>query len=322
MKRLNVYIWALNYCMAFFSVIIPVYNKEQFLVHTINSVLNQSFTDFELLLIDDGSTDSSPALLNQFTDERIKLISQNNQGVSAARNLGIKEAKAPYIAFLDADDLWESDHLETMHNYCIQFPDESLFNTAKSIDTGHQLIPARYAISKTANFELVNFFEASGIEPVLWTSSVVIKKTALEQVGVFDTGIKSGQDLDLWIRLGLQFPVVFIWHRTARYTYDAQSLSKQTDLTPKKMNFSTYAEWEIKNPALKRYLDWNRYSLGIKSKLRGDWAYYQEMKKGIAFENLSIKKRLLFALPAWVLRGLVRLQPLLIALGLRRTLFK
>ncbi|MCX6184716.1 MAG: glycosyltransferase family A protein, partial [Flavobacterium sp.] len=94
--------------MAFFSVIIPVYNKEQFLVHTINSVLNQSFTDFELLLIDDGSTDSSPALLNQFTDERIKLISQNNQGVSAARNLGIKEAKAPYIAFLDADDLWES----------------------------------------------------------------------------------------------------------------------------------------------------------------------------------------------------------------------
>ena len=322
MKRLNVYIWTLNYCMAFFSVIIPVYNKEQFLVHTINSVLNQSFTDFELLLIDDGSTDSSPALLNQFTDERIKLISQTNQGVSAARNLGIKEAKAPYIAFLDADDLWESDHLETMHNYCIQFPDESLFNTAKSIDTGHQLIPARYAISKTANFELVNFFEASGIEPVLWTSSVVIKKTALEQVGVFETGIKSGQDLDLWIRLGLQFPVVFIWHRTARYTYDAQSLSKQTDLTPKKMNFATYAEWEIKKPALKRYLDWNRYSLGIKSKLRGDWAYYQEMKKGIAFENLSIKKRVLFALPAWVLRGLVRLQPLLIALGLRRTLFK
>ena len=322
MKRLNVYIWTLNYCMAFFSVIIPVYNKEQFLVHTINSVLNQSFTDFELLLIDDGSTDSSPALLNQFTDERIKLISQTNQGVSAARNLGIKAAKAPYIAFLDADDLWESDHLETMHNYCIQFPDESLFNTAKSIDTGHQLIPARYAISKTANFELVNFFEASGIEPVLWTSSVVIKKTALEQVGIFDAGIKSGQDLDLWIRLGLQFPVVFIWHRTARYTYDAQSLSKQTDLTPKKMNFSTYAEWEIKKPALKRYLDWNRYSLGIKSKLRGDWAYYQEMKKGIAFENLSIKKRVLFALPAWVLRGLVRLQPLLIALGLRRTLFK
>jgi hypothetical protein len=120
----------------------------------------------------------------------------------------------------------------------------------------------------------------------------------------------------------MHFQVVFIWQRTARYTFDAQSLSKQTALTPKKINFSTYAAWEIKNPALKRYLDWNRYSLGIKSKLRGDWAYYQEMKKGIAFENLSIKKRVLFALPAWVLRGLVRLQPLLIALGLRRTLFK
>jgi glycosyltransferase involved in cell wall biosynthesis len=308
--------------MAFFSVIIPVYNKERFLEKTINSVLNQSFTNFELLLINDGSTDNSLALLNQYTDKRIRLISQTNQGVSAARNLGIQEAKAPYLAFLDADDLWESDHLETMHNYCIQFPDESLFNTAKCIDTGHQQIPAHYAFPKTADFELVNFFEASGIEPVLWTSSVVIKKTALEQVGVFDAGIKSGQDLDLWIRMGMHFQVVFIWQRTARYTFDAQSLSKQTALTPKKINFSTYAAWEKENPALKRYLDWNRYSLGIKSKLRGDWAYYQEMKKGIAFENLSIKKRVLFALPAWVLHGLVRLQPLLIALGLRRTLFK
>ncbi|MFZ4435099.1 MAG: glycosyltransferase family A protein [Flavobacterium psychrophilum] len=308
--------------MAFFSVIIPVYNKERFLEKTINSVLNQSFTNFELLLINDGSTDNSLALLNQFTDKRIRLISQTNQGVSAARNLGIQEAKSPYLAFLDADDIWEPDHLETMHNYCIQFPDESLFNTAKCIDTGHQQIPAHYAFPKTADFELVNFFEASGIEPVLWTSSVVIKKTALDRVGNFDSTIKSGQDLDLWIRLGMHFQVVFIWQRTARYTFDAQSLSKQTALTPKKMNFSTYAAWEKENPALKRYLDWNRYSLGIKSKLRGDWAYYQEMKKGIAFENLSIKKRVLFALPAWVLHGLVRLQSLLIALGLRRTLFK
>jgi hypothetical protein len=88
------------------------------------------------------------------------------------------------------------------------------------------------------------------------------------------------------------------------------------------MNFSAYASWEKGNPALKRYLDWNRYSLGIKSKLRGDWAYYQEMKMGIAFENLSVKKRVLFALPAWILRSLLALQPLLIALGLRRTLFK
>jgi glycosyltransferase involved in cell wall biosynthesis len=308
--------------MAFFSVIIPVYNKERFLVHTVNSVLNQSFTDFELLLIDDGSTDNSPVLLNQFTDERIKLISQTNQGVSAARNLGIKETKAPYIAFLDADDLWESDHLETLFHYCTQFPDESLFNTAKTIDTGHQLIPARYAIDKTADYELVNFFEASRIEPAIWTSSVVIKKTALDQVGVFDTGIKSGQDLDLWIRLGLEFPVVFIWHRTARYTYDAQSLSKQTNLTPKKMNFESYAEWEFKNPALKIYLDWNRYSLGIKSKLRGDWAYYSQMKQQINWENLSFKKKLLFRLPVGLLRMGLFLQPLMIRLGLRSTLFK
>lgn len=308
--------------MAFFSVIIPVYNKERFLEKTLTSVLNQTFTDFELLLTNDGSTDGSLAIIQQCTDPRIRLINQANQGVSSARNTGIELAKAAYLAFLDADDLWEPDHLETMYNYCLQFPDESLFNTAKTIDTGHQLIPAQYAFAQTSNYELVNFFESSRIEPAIWTSSVVIKKTALNRVGTFDTSIKSGQDLDLWIRLGLHFQVVFIWHRTARYTFDANSLSKQTSLTPKKINFSAYTRWENENPALKRYLDWNRYSLGIKSKLRGDWAYYHEMKMGIAFENLSIKKRVLFALPAWILRSLLTLQPVLIALGLRRTLFK
>lgn len=319
---LNKYIWTLKFGMVFFSVIIPVYNKARFIQNTLTSVLNQQFSDFEVLVIDDGSTDESCSIIQAFEDPRIRLIKQTNQGVSAARNAGIQEAKAPYIAFLDADDLWEPDHLETMHNYCLQFPDESLFNTAKTIDTGHQLIPAHYAITHTADYELVNFFEASRIEPAIWTSSVVIKKSALDRVGNFDTSIKSGQDLDLWIRLGMHFQVVFIWHRTARYTFDADSLSKQTSLTPKKMNFSGYANCEKENPAIKRYLDWNRYSLGIKSKLRGDWAYYHEMKKGIAFENLSIKKRILFVLPACILRVLIKLQPLLIALGLRRTLFK
>jgi len=319
---LNKYIWTLKFGMVFFSVIIPVYNKARFIQNTLTSVLNQQFSDFEILLIDDGSTDESYSLIQAFEDPRIRLFQQTNQGVSAARNAGIQEAKAPYIAFLDADDLWEPNHLSTLHKYCELLPNESLFNTAKTIDTGNQLIPAHYAFAQTADYELVNFFEASGIEPALWTSSVVIKKNAIDKVGNFDTTIKSGQDLDLWIRLGMVYSVVFIWERTARYIYDSQSLSKQTELTPNKMNFSSYANWEKENPALKRYLDWNRYALGIKSKLRGDWAYYQEMKKGIAFENLSIKKRILFALPSWILRSLLTLQPLLIAFGLRRTLFK
>jgi glycosyltransferase involved in cell wall biosynthesis len=308
--------------MAFFSVIIPVYNKERFLVNTLNSVLNQTLTDFEILLVNDGSTDRSSEIIARYTDARIRKFYQANQGVSAARNWGIQEAKAPYLAFLDADDLWEPDHLATMFHYCNLYPSESLFNTAKTIDTGQKQIPAHYALKQTADFELVNFFEASRIEPVLWTSSVVIKKTALAQVGNFDTTIKSGQDLDLWIRLGLEFPVVFIWHRTACYTFDAGSLSKQSYLTPKKMNFVNYAAWEKENAALKRYLDWNRYSLGIKSKLRGDWDYYYEMKKGIDWINLSLKKRILFVLPVWLLQIGIQLQPVFITLGLRRTLFK
>src|SRR5690606_12651401 len=95
-----------------FSIVIPLYNKAKSLRGTIQSVLNQTFHDFEVLVVNDGSTDESVAILQEFTDQRIRLISQRNQGVSAARNTGIKNATFDWIAFLDGDDVWKEDHLE------------------------------------------------------------------------------------------------------------------------------------------------------------------------------------------------------------------
>ena len=108
--------------MPFFSIIIPVYNKETFLENTIKSVLQQSFTDFELIIINDGSTDNSESKIKSFSDPRITYLKKENGGVSTARNLGIEMAAASYITFIDADDYWYPNFLEEMVSSIEQFP--------------------------------------------------------------------------------------------------------------------------------------------------------------------------------------------------------
>ena len=102
--------------MPFFSIIIPLYNKEKFIENTIQSVLGQSFEDFELIVVNDGSTDTSLELVNKLKDKRIKTYSISNAGVSKARNFGIQKATSKLIVFLDADDLWKNNHLQELYN--------------------------------------------------------------------------------------------------------------------------------------------------------------------------------------------------------------
>ena len=103
------------------SVVIPLYNKEKSIAQTLECVLNQTYKDFEVIVVDDGSKDNSAAIVAQFTDTRIHLIRQENGGVSAARNRGIEEAQGKYVAFLDADDVWLTDHLESLVNLIRQY---------------------------------------------------------------------------------------------------------------------------------------------------------------------------------------------------------
>ena len=113
--------------MTFFSVIIPLYNKEYYIENTIKSVLNQSFNDFEVVIVDDGSTDDSLKLASQFQDSRITIIKQKNQGASVARNKAIETAKGQYIAPLDADDIWHKNHLLELKSLINSFPNAGLF---------------------------------------------------------------------------------------------------------------------------------------------------------------------------------------------------
>ena len=294
--------------MPYFSIVIPVYNKEKFVVKTIESVLSQTFTDYEIIIVNDGSTDQSEAKISTFKDNRIKYYSKKNEGVALARNFGIEKATADYICFLDADDYWYPTFLETMQRYSLELPLQKIFATAIEIETKNKTIPAHYSIPSTSDFEIVNFFDVSQKECALWTSSVCIHKSVFEKVGDFDTKIKHGEDTELWIRIGLQFPIVFIRKILARYVYDDKSISRNSNYYFEQYTFDKYALEEKNNSALKKYMDLNRFSAVIKCNLHGDWKTAQEIYSEIDLKNLSYKKRILLELPPIILKPLIRLQ--------------
>lgn len=308
--------------MAHFSVIIPLFNKEDFIEKTLKSVLSQSFTDFEVIIINDGSTDKSEEKVLKFKDKRIQYFFKKNEGVAATRNFGIEKAQSNYITFIDADDFWYPNFLEVMFENIQRFPDLKVFSGAIEFEISKKVIPSSYSIIKTAESEIVNYFEASLKETVICTSCAVFDKRIFEKIGTFDIQLKNGEDTDLWIRLGLLYPVLFSWKILARYTYADKSLTKNHKTSIHSLIFSKYTSLEKTNPNLKKFLDLNRFSLAIKSKIMYDNERFKFFSKGIDLNNLSYKKRILLHLPAYLLKPLIGLKAYLTNYGFGTSVFK
>lgn len=195
------------------SVVIPLYNKEKQIAHTLQSVFNQTLQDFEIVIVDDGSTDGSVAEVEKFSESRIRLIHQKNAGVSAARNRGIEAAKYDLIAFLDADDEWKPEYLATQYHLFQKYPDCSVFACNyefRNIEGKVTPTIIRKLPFTGEDGILSNYFEvASCSHPPLWTSAIVVKKQAIQAVGGFPVGIKSGEDLLTWARLAIQNNIAY-----------------------------------------------------------------------------------------------------------------
>lgn len=308
--------------MPFFSVIIPVYNKENFIENTIKSVLNQTFTDFEIILINDGSTDQSEAKIRSFKADQIRCINKENEGVSIARNIGITAAKSDYITFLDADDYWYPNFLQEMFQSINRFSEQKVFAAAKEIETQKNIFPAQYSIPKKQDNPIVNYFDSSRKESVIWTSCAVFHKSVFKEIGVFDPQIKIGEDTDLWIRIGLKYPVVFNRTILARYIFDKQGVSRDRNYIFEEKCFLKYAAEEKVNKSLHQFLDLIRFTVAIKSKLNNDTINFNKTCQQINPENLNLKKRILLHLPAFMLRNLVSLKSFLANVGLGNSVFK
>jgi glycosyltransferase involved in cell wall biosynthesis len=204
------------------SVIIPLYNKEKEVCRAIQSVLAQTFTDLEIVVVNDGSTDKGPDLVRALQDSRIKVINQDNAGVSAARNRGITESHGELIAFLDADDEWRPNFLETIMNLNLKFPHCRVFATSYLYcDDKHN---CRSPVIKGLpdNFKegvLQDYFNmAIKSDPPLWSSVVVIEKEAINSIGKFPLGVKIGEDLLTWARLAVKYDIAFSTNPCALFT--------------------------------------------------------------------------------------------------------
>ena len=212
----------------YFSVIIPVYNKENHIKATLESVLNQTFKDFEIIIVNDGSTDGREDIILQITDNRIHLHTIKNHGVSYARNYGISKSTSDLIVFLDADDFWEPFHLEDLKALHETFPNCGLYCKAYLKKLNNiKLIPKYKGIPQTKDWMgiIKDYFEASSINAVAWTSAVMIPKNILDKVGGFDEKITlgAGEDTDLWIRIALQHPVAFYNKVSAIHNLDTEN---------------------------------------------------------------------------------------------------
>lgn len=177
-----------------FSVIIPLYNKSKYINRAIDSVLAQSYKDLELIVVDDGSTDDGKEKVEEYGDF-VKLVSQENNGVSIARNNGIKSASKNYIAFLDADDYWHPNYLQTIRNGIINYPNAGIWGT--SYGFGNLTL-----YTGSGEFEVVqDYFKIAIHNTLFFTSAVVVKKDFFDLHQGFNSQLKRGEDLDLWFRI-------------------------------------------------------------------------------------------------------------------------
>lgn len=213
--------------MPLISVVIPVYNGEKTIRETIESVLNQTFSDFELIVINDGSQDSTLEIVSTIQDPRIKVFSYPNAGLSASRNRGIQLASGEYIALIDADDLWTPDKLEAQLTALQANPQAAVaYSWTDFINESNQFLRRGCYVSVNgdiyANLLVVNFVE-NGSNPL-------IRKQAFTEVGSFDKSLGNAADWDMWLRLAARYHFVAVPLPQVLYRQSSQSMSSKIDL--------------------------------------------------------------------------------------------
>lgn len=177
------------------SVVIPLYNKAHTIVNTLNTVINQTYHDFEVVIVNDGSTDNGVEVIKQnFNDSRIRIINQKNAGVSAARNRGVDESRGDWVSFLDGDDEWHSDYLSIISKAISQYPEVGMICTGGLYGNVKDSCKVGYRIaSKYINeIIIVNFFE----NPCVFshTSGLSVKKSIYKKTHGFPIGMKCCED--------------------------------------------------------------------------------------------------------------------------------
>jgi len=255
------------------SVVIATYNRASFLSETIDSVLQQRFKDYELIVVDDGSTDQTRTVVESY-GSRIRYFYHENRGPSAARNFGVRHARAPWIAFQDSDDLTEPNHLETLYPYANEHPGCGMVFANGAYLSGAQskrgtIIPMTKSRRLAGNgVRLVDLFEKS----IVRLQASLIAKEAYDAVGGHDESLRICMDLDLSFRLLMNYPVAYLDRVVFLYRFHEGNIGKNEELRLTE-NIRVIKKLLDQFPAAKRELGVRRITKRL------SYRYYRLAKK-------------------------------------------
>ncbi|MES2864811.1 MAG: glycosyltransferase family 2 protein [Bacteroidota bacterium] len=306
--------------MPFFTVIIPLYNKEKYIENAIKSILNQTFTDFELLIVNDCSTDKSVEIASKFESEKIRIIHhEKNSGLAATRNTGIKKANSNYVTFLDADDLWKPHFLEKIFHLIQNFPEARIFGTNYE-EIWEETIknPHNNSDSLPNDFiGYINFFKLNLKQGIYNHGSVCLHKEVYKNVGFYNENIQLSQDLDFNIRANYHYKLAYDNSVQMSYFMQTDNQLTRSSLQNKTIpDYDKYEDWTKKNSDLKKYLDFERYVLGKRLKKNGD-SRWKKIIANIDSNNLNWKQNLLLKLPSSMLNLIDNVKLFLLKIGIK-----
>lgn len=310
-----------------FSVVIPLYNKQNSITATLQSVLAQTYTNYEIIVVDDGSTDGSANVAEATLREckvygvecRGRVIRKANGGVCSARNRGIQEARYDYIALLDGDDLWDEHYLEGQVKLIQDFPEAKMWGVNYADIVDGKIYPYQQGMGEDFRGYVEDYFGTSHAD-LFCSSSVVLTKEIAQAVGMQDERMAYSEDLDFWYRVILHAKVVYCDKVLAYYNKDAENRAEQDfhahfDIK-RRMEYyvEKYVPYFKGNPSFARFIS-----------LRAAWLILQEgyyfgdkydreatdrIVQHLAYEHMPYKYRLIFRTPRFIGRVVYELTKL------------
>ena len=290
-----------------FSVVIPVYNKEKYVAQTLKSVVGQTYQNFEIIVVNDCSTDNSLGVVKAIDDSRIKTIEHSeNKGLSASRNTGIKAAAHSFIAFLDADDHWDSSFLKTISKLIKKYPKESVFATHyRENYRGKIILPKSKLPTRTKGKSLVinDFFKVNLGRLILTQSCIVVHKTVFEQIGYYDENVTFAEDIDFFVRCFHTYDLAYF--NNVCHTQNVALIGSLTETSTKNKTYPALEKYQIEDDSQLKFVHFYLYCFCQKIKSEKRFEDMKTVRKEINPRFLNFTQRLLLLSPLFIYRPIL-----------------
>ncbi|MEC7063829.1 MAG: glycosyltransferase family 2 protein [Bacteroidota bacterium] len=301
-----------------FSVVIPVFNKEKYIKETILSVFNQTYDNYEIIIINDASTDNSLKIIEEvISDKAVIINNKNNLGLSASRNIGFEASSDKFVAFLDGDDVWDKNFLKEINELIINFPKESIFGTYYKENYNGKILYPKINIKEKllgTKFVVKNFFEANLRRLIITQSCLVFKKNIFDTVGLYNPEITFAEDIDFYIRCFQNFNLAYsyqTYHMQRKMVHKSISNSKTDNL-----NYPLLDKYLGVSDELNRFINFYNYCFCRRKKNEGSKKSMIYYRNKIRFRWIGFLKTIVLFLPEFLYTTLLKFKRYLLKKGI------